>query len=292
MIAIMLLAIGTQNALAQSSKAAEPMCIPYNGTVCSGVVTWTVLASQFTQVEDYIKSQTGKDSFKTLSSYTPKCSTAWKRWLCTNYFQDCGNSVNVSGQLFFRKPCSSPCNEFLDACSPVLQGTNLESNLQNCSLITIPDPQTSSNPSTSNSERPLSSSVQCYGSTANLTKSIQPKCPSPLVPKPTSLTDKDRDYSICLDAMDCCLGCPALESFYPSDILDTTLRVLGPIRIISVILGTAVFVSYLVLPDKRTHPRVMVLFVSFDVMAFQLLSIFPTFGNRQELLCANAGRPG
>ncbi|KAJ3103047.1 hypothetical protein HDU97_010403 [Phlyctochytrium planicorne] len=153
----------------QAQDQGSPTCGMYNGTICAGKVRWTVLLEQAALAESYVARQFSTDSFKTLKAFDPKCADAWQRWVCTNYFQDCGNSVMVD------------------------------------------------------------------------------------------------------------------------EALNSLIRVLGPVRVISTLFGLAVFLSYLLLPDKRTHPRVMVLYVSFCVLAFQVISIFPSIGDRKELSCAYSG---
>ncbi|KAI8848388.1 hypothetical protein BC829DRAFT_490137 [Chytridium lagenaria] len=262
---------------------SQDTCTPYKGSVCSAQVNWTVVSTQSSATESFLEKQVNSDYFRAIRAFDPKCADAWQRWLCTNYFQDCGSSVTLNGTLFFRKPCSSSCTDFLSACTPTLTNTVYASNLLDCSLITILEP-----PLTANSTiiRP-----NCYGSTA-LLPARKPQCPAPLVPKPDNLTEKEQNLSICIDSMGCCLGCPSLEAFYAKESFTTAFKVLGPIRIISTFLGLAVFLSYLLLPEKRTHPRVMVLFASFSVLAFQIISILPVFGDRRELSCAYAGKAG
>ncbi|KAJ3198371.1 hypothetical protein HDU67_003525 [Dinochytrium kinnereticum] len=84
--------------LSKAVDAADsPQCGQYNGTVCSGKVSWSVLSTQAATTESFLEKQLDADYFKSIRAFDPNCAEAWQRWLCTNYFQDCKNSVSING---------------------------------------------------------------------------------------------------------------------------------------------------------------------------------------------------
>ena len=59
------------------------------------------------------------------------------------------------------------------------------------------------------------------------------------------------------------------------------------LRFISSIVSFFMLVSYLVLPDKRRHPSLLILNVSASIFLFSFVVYF-SIGNPQRLQCANA----
>lgn len=58
------------------------------------------------------------------------------------------------------------------------------------------------------------------------------------------------------------------------------------LRFISSIVSFFMLVSYLVLPDKRRHPSLLILNVSASIFLFSMVVYF-SIGNPQKLQCAN-----
>ncbi|KAJ3256530.1 hypothetical protein HK104_007088, partial [Borealophlyctis nickersoniae] len=94
--------------------------------------------------------------------------------------------------------------------------------------------------------------------------------------------------SRCMPKIGCCLPCPATSAFYPEGSVDRVLRIAAICRVVSFIACLAVVISYLVLPDKRVHPRILVLFFSVAMLAWQAMTITGLSSEeRKKTFCAD-----
>ncbi|KAJ3043661.1 hypothetical protein HDV00_004434 [Rhizophlyctis rosea] len=91
----------------------------------------------------------------------------------------------------------------------------------------------------------------------------------------------------CIEGYACCLPCPAAAYFYPPGRIDTIITSSFAIRIISVFFSLVVLISYLVLPDKRVHPRIIILFFSITMFLWQVSSIARPVHNGTNLSCVD-----
>ncbi|KND04119.1 uncharacterized protein SPPG_01558 [Spizellomyces punctatus DAOM BR117] len=127
-----------------------------------------------------------------------------------------------------------------------------------------------------------------HGQANNDTQTTAQPCAVPLVPIPPSFTPSF--MSACHPTLRCCLPCPATDYLYPPNVIIDNQRTMGILRIIS---GTAAFlvsVSYLVLPGKREHPRVFVLYISFLLAIWHWIGMSYFFGDKgHNVFCAKDG---
>ncbi|KAI9005967.1 hypothetical protein BC832DRAFT_460815 [Gaertneriomyces semiglobifer] len=71
----------------------------------------------------------------------------------------------------------------------------------------------------------------------------------------------------------CCLPCPHFFTLYPPKATVALLHTTSFLRLISGLAAVFVFFSYLILPGKRTFPRVLVLYVSICVTMWHLAGL-------------------
>ncbi|CAG8737288.1 21236_t:CDS:2, partial [Racocetra persica] len=105
-------------------------------------------------------------------------------------------------------------------------------------------------------------------------------CPAPLIPSPIfNYTGKT-----CFGG--CCLPCPYVNNFYPAGQIDAIYTVLSVIRVISFVGIAIIVLSYLVLPNKREHPAMIVLIFNTCLLAFLGITFF-YIGNHKSIQCAD-----
>jgi len=73
----------------------------------------------------------------------------------------------------------------------------------------------------------------------------------------------------------CCIKCPAQYSLYRDGALETGFKITNTMRAISMVFSFFLMISYVFLPDKRSHPSALILFFSLCVFLFSAVVIFP-----------------
>ncbi|KAG1567214.1 hypothetical protein G6F50_008414 [Rhizopus delemar] len=99
-------------------------------------------------------------------------------------------------------------------------------------------------------------------------------CPSPFV-KDTLASIGDgqtTDKTFCLAG--CCAPCPLQNFIYKKGWAEKGFNVSNALRFVSAILSFFLVVSYLVLPDKRRHPSLLILNLSIGIFLFSMTSFF------------------
>ncbi|KAG0370528.1 hypothetical protein BGZ54_005911 [Gamsiella multidivaricata] len=88
----------------------------------------------------------------------------------------------------------------------------------------------------------------------------------------------------------CCLPCPAQYSLYRTGALETGFKITNTMRAISMVFSFILMVSYIFLPDKRSHPSALILFFAICVFLFSAVVIFPLVDTR-AMQCHDAINP-
>ncbi|KAF0548391.1 g-patch domain-containing protein [Gigaspora margarita] len=104
-------------------------------------------------------------------------------------------------------------------------------------------------------------------------------CPAPLIASPIDHTSKT-----CIGG--CCIPCPYINNFYPPGQIDTIYTVLSIVRVISFSCILFIVLSYLVLPNKREQPALIVLFFNMCLLVFLSVTFF-YIGDHKAVQCAN-----
>jgi len=88
----------------------------------------------------------------------------------------------------------------------------------------------------------------------------------------------------------CCLKCPAQYSLYREGALETGFKITNYTRAVSMVLSFILMMSYICLPDKRSHPSALILFFAVCVFLFSVVVIFPLIDTR-AMQCADLINP-
>ncbi|KAK3848609.1 MAG: hypothetical protein J3R72DRAFT_360928 [Linnemannia gamsii] len=73
----------------------------------------------------------------------------------------------------------------------------------------------------------------------------------------------------------CCVPCPAQYHLYREGALDKGFKMTNTMRAVSMVFSFILMVSYLCLPDKRSHPSALILLFAICVFLFSVVVIFP-----------------
>jgi len=175
-------------------------------------------------------------------------------------------------------PCKSTCIKVLDSCNPEKMSEDTQKFVKEFIQPSTFFPQDCNN----------YPAEQCNDSPQ---LSIKPKCFSPLIEDQTwikSNKSKDIDENFCQNG--CCLPCPQSYSLYPPNKMQNGFLITQIIRAISAIGSGIMLISYLVLPGKRTHPSILILFASLMIFLFSS-NVFFSIGNAKKIQCANEVTP-
>ncbi|CAG8534009.1 10114_t:CDS:2 [Cetraspora pellucida] len=105
-------------------------------------------------------------------------------------------------------------------------------------------------------------------------------CPAPLIASPIY----NYTGQTCFGG--CCIPCPYINNFYPEGHIDMIYTVLSVLRVISFVCIAIIVLSYLVLPNKREHPAMIVLIFNICLLAFIGINFF-YIGNHKSIQCAD-----
>ncbi|KAI9145502.1 hypothetical protein BKA69DRAFT_436095 [Paraphysoderma sedebokerense] len=106
-------------------------------------------------------------------------------------------------------------------------------------------------------------------------------CPEPLIEMPDV---EGKNLVTCVGR--CCLRCPLVSQLYPTNRLDNLNRVTVFVRIVSAALAAFVSISYIVLPGKRNHPAIIILFFSLALTLWMACIGF-SFPDPRQVQCAD-----
>jgi hypothetical protein len=88
----------------------------------------------------------------------------------------------------------------------------------------------------------------------------------------------------------CCQPCPQSYAFYEENKLANGFLVTQVLRTISAIASFIMILSYLVLPGKRSHPSVLILFTSIAIFLYSS-NVFFSLGNPKRIQCFDEVTP-
>ncbi|KAF8967002.1 hypothetical protein BGZ46_000261, partial [Entomortierella lignicola] len=265
----------------------------YTGTLCANFVNYEVWLPPGLNVStiEAALSQEGlnKDSLALLQD---PCLTSLMEYVCSTSFpRVTQGSTPLSYNVIF--PCKSTCQAAVSQCGQFLTNVGKASLVPDCNAA-IPgstsyttggvmfQPDGSCNVVT-----PISGAGTGTGAgTGNQTTGAATSCPAPFIPLPAN-TPANPDY--CLPN-GCCLPCPAQNSLYRTGTLNTGFKITNTMRAISMVLSFILMVSYIFLPDKRSHPSALILYFSISVFLFSVVVIFPLI-NTQAMQCHDAVNP-
>eukprot|EP00658_Telonema_sp_P-2_P005213 TRINITY_DN11956_c0_g1_i10.p1 TRINITY_DN11956_c0_g1~~TRINITY_DN11956_c0_g1_i10.p1 ORF type:complete len:148 (-),score=24.18 TRINITY_DN11956_c0_g1_i10:389-832(-) len=124
------------SALQLPPQAAGLQCLPYHGTVCSGVVDYEYLPTPGQTAEEQDRSIS--DSLSKFEGKIYECRIAAKRYFCASAFSKCRQMKLPAGvpnvgvvPTFPTLPCKSVCKQYEAACGVTEESCNMLSN-QKC----------------------------------------------------------------------------------------------------------------------------------------------------------------
>ncbi|CAO3631600.1 unnamed protein product [Mucor fragilis] len=119
---------------------------------------------------------------------------------------------------------------------------------------------------------------------------VMAECPAPFLADPLAASGSSINDKYC--RYGCCIPCPAQDLFYKENWATRGFLATDVIRFVSAVLSLILVISYLVLPDKRRHPSLLILNLSIAIFLFSMV-VFFSVGNPKRLQCApNAISPG
>ncbi|KAG1455912.1 hypothetical protein G6F46_009161 [Rhizopus delemar] len=198
--------------------------------------------------------------------------------------------------------CMSACDDVYHRCSKIfdLAGINLLPNCNQTSPLTGLT-LSSSNATCNSIPSKVTNPNAYYNLSAVPANFIAAKCPSPFIKDLDPFSSSSE--TLCLAG--CCMPCPSqnfvsrrfpslsfsnMTQFYPTGWTRRGFQATTILRAISSVLCLFMAISYLVLPDKRRHPSLLILNFSIALFVFSLVGFF-SVGDPTRIQCANSTTP-
>ncbi|CAJ0764344.1 23516_t:CDS:2, partial [Entrophospora sp. SA101] len=114
---------------------------------------------------------------------------------------------------------------------------------------------------------------------------LKPRCfPPAIIDEYYLATNTPTHEKFCVGG--CCVKCPQTYSVYPDGWLEKGFAVTQSFRVVSAVLALIMSISYILLPGKRTHPGLLILFTSIAIFIFSSL-VFFSIGDPKKIQCVN-----
>ncbi|KAI9222987.1 hypothetical protein BC828DRAFT_403550 [Blastocladiella britannica] len=252
-------------------------------SMCANMVTWEINSSragkaQF-EIEGLIQEKLGslidKNEQMALQAMFPVCLESVLRFVCTQAFPTC-----TTGSLAPGLACKSTCTDFTQRCALPFKLRNKLSLLPDCENNLL--------------KQLFEQPGSCTNVAAPLGSILKPGvCPSYLKTYPNEL-NKYNDPSNKLGGQcfgRCCFPCPKMQVFYEEGKVNNVDKITIIVRAVSSVAALYVFVSYLVLPNKRKHPAIIVFFFAM-AMTFWMGNIWLSFPDARQVQCAVDAQSG
>ncbi|KAF9188338.1 hypothetical protein BGZ51_000658 [Haplosporangium sp. Z 767] len=262
--------------------------VAYNGSLCKDYVnyeTWMPPGLDVAKVEESLVQQ-GMTATN-LQLLTPNCREPFMQYVCSSSFPRVLPTATVN-TFDVRFACKSTCQSAAAECSQLLTLANKANLIPQCdaaipgTALAIPPGIFFQPDGACNKVESLNGGSGDVGA-GNQTMS----CDAPFVP--ASLEEPDgHSKRYCMGG--CCLPCPAQYSLYRTGALETGFKITDTMRAISTVFSFILMMSYICLPEKRSHPSALILFFSMCVFLFSAVIIFPLVDTR-AMQCAGPINP-
>ncbi|KAI8380511.1 hypothetical protein EDC96DRAFT_491236 [Choanephora cucurbitarum] len=264
---------------------------PSNAT-CSSFVNYSIFLPidvNVYQVEAQFKSLEKLGPL--LAKVSPVCYDTFMRYQCSKAYARCEANLS-SATISVYSACLSSCEEVHQICGDIFDMAGYSDYLPNCSTekttmgYTLqPDDACNKIPTKLTSDQIQAGKLNLSAVPAGF---VMKSCPSPFVLDPLAKagTTDSADSKHCL--MGCCIPCPAQSYFYKEHEAERGFLATDILRFISAVLSFILVVSYLILPDKRRHPSLLILNMSFAIFLLNMV-VFFSVGNPKRLQCAANG---
>ncbi|KAG0031648.1 hypothetical protein BGZ81_000853 [Podila clonocystis] len=215
-----------------------------------------------------------------LKATLPVCSNLFMIDTCASAFPriDTTPIANQPNSVRVRFACKSACQSLLTECAEYFTAVGAQAYLPDCDApikgtsLTVPPNGILYQPDGEcNIVKPLGNAGG--GAASNLTIT----CEHPFVTDPRP-NGKTANSQYCM--LGCCIKCPAQYHLYREGALEKGFTITNIIRAVSMVFSFILFLSYCLLPDKRSHPSALILFFSLCVFLFSVVIVFPLIDTR------------
>ncbi|CAG8465013.1 2307_t:CDS:2 [Funneliformis mosseae] len=212
------------------------------------------------------------------------CVQAFTSFVCATAFIKC--KVTDSNTVL-DLPCQSTCTKVLDPCVNNIDSASPD--IQNIIKTYIQSSKYFPQDCNGNigTSPPLDIKYPKEECNSSPQISFRPKCFSPLIEDHVwveSNKSKTIVENLCLNG--CCLPCPQSYALYPEDKMEDGFLITQILRAISAVGSAVMLISYLVLPGKRNHPSILILFASLSIFLYSS-NVFFSIGNPKAVQCEN-----
>ncbi|CAG8727596.1 10126_t:CDS:2, partial [Racocetra persica] len=213
------------------------------------------------------------------NSQTRQCVGVFSSYACAITYPKC-----TTDQASLQPLCTSTCTNVLSACASLTDPMVLKY------IIGSPLFPTNTTCSSGNITATTTLKIQPDQCNSELQVKSASTCFAPLVEDTAYTIDKTKTLSTdyCLNG--CCLPCPQSYFLYPSGYLERGFLATQIVRAISAVASFIMFISYLVLPGKRAHPSILILFASLAIFLYSS-NVFFSLGNPQKIQCTSNVEP-
>ncbi|KAF9276219.1 hypothetical protein BGZ74_003717, partial [Mortierella antarctica] len=261
----------------------------YTGSICKDYVDYPVWAPPGVTTAmlegGLVKAGLNETILGSLKAALPYCSNLFMINTCSGTFPriDPNPIPNLPNSVNVRFACKSACQSLLTECAEYFTAVGAQAILPNCdapipaTLQIVPPNGILYQPDGACNK--VQSLGNAGGGPAN---NLTVTCEHPFVadPRPNGKTANEQ---YCM--LGCCMKCPAQYHLYREGALEKGFTITNIIRAVSMVFSFILFLSYCLLPDKRSHPSALILFFSLSVFLFSAVIIFPLVDTR-SMQCA------
>ncbi|RIA81292.1 hypothetical protein C1645_790717 [Glomus cerebriforme] len=213
------------------------------------------------------------------------CVQAFTSFVCATTFPMCITDTSLEVKII--PPCKSTCTNVIKSCltNPESASTETQEIIKKYILSSKFFPQDCCNNITTSPPLNFEYPIEKCNSSPQLFN--RPKCFKPLIEDRKWIeTNKSEVTSKEFCQNGCCLPCPQSYALYPSNQMERGFLVTQILRVISVIGSGIMLFSYIVLPEKRAHPNLLILFASFSIFLYST-NVFFSILKPKRVQCIN-----
>ncbi|KAG0307169.1 hypothetical protein BGZ97_000478, partial [Linnemannia gamsii] len=248
-----------------STAEAIGTAVNYTGTLCQNYVNYEIWVPSpnvtVAAIEGQLVAQ--KLTADVIAKIPPSCSGPFIEYVCSSSFPRI--VPTGPGVADVRFACKSTCQAVAKNCASILQQFGRPDLIPDCEGVipstakTVPPGILFQPDGLCNALSPLTSNNSSAGF----------HCPPPFIPVRPGMPPSPTCSA------DCCVPCPAQYHLYREGALDKGFRMTNIMRAVSMVFSFILMVSYLCLPDKRSHPSALILLFAICVFLFSVVVIFP-----------------
>lgn len=267
----------------------SPGCTEYTGSICSKYVDYSVYTAgmDINMIEQQLGNLQTLNA--TLGQIDPTCVDNYFRYACSFYYPKCGVSTAEKQEVWMG--CTTSCLEVNETCSNIFTLTGQTSLIPDCNAKS---PITDSTLQPDQSCNYLNSTVSKDQAGLHLA-AVPPgfvlaECPSPFIRDPKAKNGTTDTENAVFCRFGCCMPCPAQDLFFNQGWTKHGFLATNIVRFVSAVASFVILVSYLVLPDKRRHPSLLILNFALAIFLFSMV-VFFSIGDPKRLQCSGDINP-